>query len=109
MSRLVRNIVVIPLLCIAVIVAAISGAAYAMATVPGTYLPLVTQPPAPINVLHVPVDFLLDSPIVATDGSGTTFVAVQAVVGEEHAKVAVVYKILADGSLAEVQREPDIY
>jgi len=108
MSKL-RFTIAFSVLCVAAIAAFIFGSAYAMATVPGTYLPQLTTDPGPITVVQVPIDFLPDSPFVATDGSGQLWLVVQGVVGSEHTKVAVVYRIQPNGTPIEMQRAPTIY
>ena len=109
MKRIARSAIAYPLLCVAIIAAFILGSAYAMATVPGTYLPQLTTDPGPITVVQVPIDFLPDSPFVATDGAGQLWLVVQGVEGKDHQKLAVVYRIEPDGTPIEMQREAAIY
>lgn len=73
------------------------------------YMPLVTGPVGPITVLRPPVDFLLDSPVLATDRTGSVWLVVQASIGEEHQKMAIVYRVLPNGGLVEMERDGDIY
>lgn len=109
MRKIIRSWLVAALLTLFVVLT-IMGSAYAMATVPGhAYLPAVSGPPARITVVHIPIDFLPDSPFMATDGSGRTWVVVQGVEGKDHRKLAVVYRIEPDGTPIEMQREAAIY
>lgn len=106
MSKL-RFTIAFSVLCVAAIAAFIFGSAYAMATVPGTYLPLVTTDPGPITVVHVPVPYIsLD---MREDGAGQDWLAVQAVSPkDDHPKMCVVYRVVGD-QVVETVTHVEIY